>query len=209
MIEIIDNVLQLTVTSVCAVWASVIAITRKSQQYFILACFYITFALGLLFWLLYLVFMTYTPKIFYVSDLSWIASFLFLLMLNLSLLTPQEHKYRPIRAWIVSTIFLIATIFLLFFGDFFISLMWCGMITVSSYFSTRGILYARKQQGSARKLQYIYIAVLVVAVLEFTLWILSCYFKSSDISNPYFWCDFLLSAGLFALMPAMKKAVPK
>ncbi|MEG1887619.1 MAG: histidine kinase, partial [Oscillospiraceae bacterium] len=73
MIEIIDNIIQLVITSGCAIWASIIAIHRKSQQYFILAAFYITFALGLLFWLLYLAFMSYTPKIFYVSDLSWVA----------------------------------------------------------------------------------------------------------------------------------------
>ncbi|MEG1684025.1 MAG: histidine kinase, partial [Oscillospiraceae bacterium] len=80
MTELLDNALQLAVTIGCALWAGVLAFRRKSQLYAILSCFYGTFALGLLYWLSILALRTYTPRFFYVSDLSRVASFLFLLM---------------------------------------------------------------------------------------------------------------------------------
>ncbi|MEG1459066.1 MAG: hypothetical protein RSB37_09015 [Acetivibrio sp.] len=207
MIEIVDNGIQLFITIGCALWAGILAAKRKSQSYFILACFYGTFALGLLFWLSYLVIMTYTPKIFYVSDLSWFASFLFLLLIDISFATPKERNYKPVGAWLITAIPAVTTLCFLFFGDIFGTLLWCPLLTVCTYDSTRGFLYARKQTGEGWNRQWIHLAILFVIFTEFTLWTLSYFFKSTTIGNPYFWCDFVLSAALFLLMPAMKKAV--
>ncbi|MEF9954156.1 MAG: histidine kinase [Clostridium sp.] len=207
MIEIIDNAVQLFVTADCALWAGTLAARRKSQSYFILACFYSTFALGLLFWLSYLVIMTYTPKIFYVSDVSWFASFLFLLLLDISLATPEEQEYKPVAAWLVTAVPAVTTICFLFGGDIFGTLLWCPLLTVCTYHATRGLLYSRKQTGEERRRQWIHLAILFIIFTEFTLWSLSYFFKSATIESPYFWCDFVLSAALFLLMPAMKKAV--
>ncbi|MEG0615654.1 MAG: histidine kinase [Oscillospiraceae bacterium] len=207
MIEIIDNAVQLFITAGCALWAIFLAVRKKSQSYFILACFYGTFALGLLFWLSYLAIMTYTPKIFYVSDLSWFASFLFLLLLDISLASPEEQKYKPVAAWIITAAPAVVTVCFLFNGDVFGTLLWCPLLTVCTYHSARGLLYARKQSGDGRKRQWLHIAILFVIFTEFTLWSFSTFFKSSTIENPYFWCDFVLSAALFLLLPSMKKAV--
>ncbi|MEF9864715.1 MAG: histidine kinase [Christensenellaceae bacterium] len=207
MIEIIDNAIQLFITTSCAIWVGTLAAKRKSQSYFILACFYGTFALGLLFWLSYLAIMTYTPKIFYVSDLSWFASFLFLLLLDITLATPDERNYKPIFACVIAAIPTVTTICFLFGGDVFGTLLWCPLLIACTYNSTRGFLYARKQTDVGRNRQWIHLAILFFIFTEFTLWTLSNFFKSTTIENPYFWCDFVLSAALFLLMPAMKKAV--
>ncbi|MEG2929488.1 MAG: hypothetical protein RR846_08035 [Oscillospiraceae bacterium] len=207
MIEIVDNAVQLLVTTGCAVWAGALAARRKSQAYFILACFYGTFALGVLFWLSYLVIMTYTPKIFYVSDLSWFASFLFLMLLSASLSEPQERLYKPLAPWVVAALPTAATIYFLFLGDIIGTLLWCPLLIVCTYHSAKGFLYAHSQHGEQRRRQWIYLAILFVIFTEFTLWTLSYFFKSSTIQNPYFWCDFMLSASLFMLMPAMKNVV--
>jgi hypothetical protein len=71
------------VTLLCA---GVSGCTRRSgrkQAYAILACYYGALAMGILYWLVYDLITSYTPKIFYVSDLCWMASYLFLLMLGL------------------------------------------------------------------------------------------------------------------------------
>ncbi|MEG1947189.1 MAG: hypothetical protein RR139_08850 [Lachnospiraceae bacterium] len=207
MIEIIDNGIQLFVTTGCAVWAGTLAVRRKSQSYFILACFYGTFALGLLFWLSYLVIMTYTPKIFYVSDLSWFASFMFLLLLTISLAVPEELNYKSAAPWLVAALPTVATVCFLLKGDVFGTLLWCPLLIFCTYASARGFFYVRRQSRVRRRRQWIYLAILFVIFTEFTLWTLSYFFKSATIESPYFWCDFVLSAALFLLMPAMKKAV--
>ncbi|MEG1984952.1 MAG: histidine kinase [Oscillospiraceae bacterium] len=207
MIEIIDNTVQLAVTAGCAMWAGIIAYRHKSQSYFILASFYVTFALGLLYWLLFLTLKGYTPKIFYVSDLSWVASFLFLLLLNISVSAEGERRYRPFAAMLVAAVLLMLMVHMCFFGDYGNTIAWCLLLTGSGYMSTRGFLYARKQSGGARRLQYLHAAILFIVFAEFALWLCSCYFKGSTLENPYFWCDFALTIGLFALIPAMKRAV--
>ncbi|MEG2200093.1 MAG: histidine kinase [Anaerovorax sp.] len=207
MIEIIDNAVQLVVTTGCGVWAGILAFRRKSQRYAILACFYGTFALGLLYWLVYLVMNSYTPKIFYVSDLSWISSFLFLLMLNLSVTEKEERGFHPLAAMVVVAVLASLTAILMSYGDLLITLIWCSFLISSAYFSTRGLLYARKQSGHGRRLQYLHIAILFFIFTEFTLWCISCYFKESTLENPYFWCDFVLTGAIFLLIPAMKKGV--
>ncbi|MEG1176787.1 MAG: hypothetical protein RR951_06950 [Ruthenibacterium sp.] len=207
MIEIIDNAIQLFVTTGCALWAGTLAARRKSQSYFILACFYGTFALGLLFWLSYLVIMTDTPKIFYVSDLSWFASFLFLLLFNITLATPEERGNQSVAAWLVAAVPAAVTVCFLFWGDVFGTLLWCPLLTVCTYYSARGLLCARKKTGEGRRRQWIHLAVLFVIFTEFALWTLSYFFKSATIESPYFWCDFVLSGALFLLMPAMQRVV--
>ncbi|MEG1874736.1 MAG: histidine kinase [Angelakisella sp.] len=207
MVEVIDNTAQLAVTMGCTVWAGVLAFRHKSQRYAVLACFYGTFALGLLYWLLYLVLRDYTPKFFYVSDLSWIASFLFLLLLNVSVTDAAERRYRPVAPWLVVAVLLLLTAQICSFGDYGNTLVWCLLLTGCGYLSTRGFLYARKQSGNGRRRQYLYSTILLIVFTEFLLWLASCYFKESTLGNPYFWCDFALTAELLALMPATKKAV--
>ncbi|MEG0597704.1 MAG: histidine kinase [Oscillospiraceae bacterium] len=206
MTELIDNALQLAVTSGCAVWAGVLAFRQKSQLYSILACFYGTFALGLLYWLSFLALRDYTPRFFYVSDLSWMASFLFLLLLNLSV-AKKEEKAFCLPAIAVSAVLVPLTVILAIHGDVLVTLLWCGLLICCAYLSVRGLCYARRQSGDGRRLQYLHGAILFLVFAEFGLWLLSCYFKESTLANPYFWCDFVLTVGLFALMPAMKKAV--
>ncbi|MEG0874843.1 MAG: hypothetical protein RSH79_06010 [Clostridiales bacterium] len=207
MIEIIDNAIQLCVTMGCGLWAGIYAFRHKSQLFFLLACFYGTFCLGLIYWLLYLVLNGYTPRFFYVSDLSWIAGFLFLLLLNLFIAQPEERGYRSIYAFLVVLVLLLMTWHLCSFGNDINTLIWCLLLTGCGYLSTRGLLFARQHGALKPRLQYIHIAILFVIFAEFILWISSCYFKESTLANPYFWCDFLLTAGLFALMPALLKAV--
>ncbi|MEG0803872.1 MAG: histidine kinase [Pygmaiobacter sp.] len=206
MIEMIDNAIQLAVTTGCAIWAGFLYCRHKNQQYSILACFYGTFALGLLYWLIYLMMNNYTPQIFYVSDLSWISSFLFFLLLSLSVAKKEEKSFCP-AAIAVAAVLVLLTAILMLHGDMLITLIWCVCLISSAYLSTRGLLYARKQPGKGRQLQYLHVAILFIVFAEFALWISSCYFKENTLDNPYFWCDFVLTAGLFALMPAMKKTV--
>lgn len=199
--ELFDNILQITCTAICTVWCGAVSINKKSQALSLLACFYLLYSMALLYWTLYLHIMNYTPKVFYVSDLSWVASFFFLLLAELSIRDrPQGREFSalPWAAPIVSAGFFI------FFsqgGDIINNFMWCLAFAAVGYFAIEGLM-----RGSRRKRPF-YIVVLLVVAAEYALWTVSSFWMGDSLSNPYFWIDFLISALLVMLLPCLKSGV--
>lgn len=72
----------------------------REQPWFLLTCFYGTFALGTLYWTLHLLLRQETPQVFYVSDLAWLASYVFLLALTLTLPDAGERQSRTGLCWL-------------------------------------------------------------------------------------------------------------
>ena len=75
MLELWDYLVQFLVTAYgfCAALREYYRARRR--PWFLLTCFYATFALGTLYWTLHLLLRQETPQVFYVSDLAWLASF--------------------------------------------------------------------------------------------------------------------------------------
>lgn len=75
MLELLDYLVQFLVTAYgfCAALREYYRARRR--PWFLLTCFYATFALGTLYWTLHLLLRQETPQVFYVSDLAWLASF--------------------------------------------------------------------------------------------------------------------------------------
>lgn len=94
MLELWDYLVQFLVTAYgfCAALREYYRARRR--PWFLLTCFYATFALGTLYWTLHLLLRQETPQVFYVSDLAWLASFVFLLALTLTLPTAEERRFR-------------------------------------------------------------------------------------------------------------------
>lgn len=207
MLELVDNLLQFTVTLIACMATGKMYYKSRKQAYFLLACFYLTFTLGALNWTLHLLLFRYSPQVFYVSDLAWIASFMFLLTLEYTFSTSDERRFQHFIVWLVPIIIIPQFLLYLSHGEVITNLLMCGITMVIAWYSVRGLLYARKQNGKHRNMQYFHIAVLCIVALEYCLWTSSCFWVSDTFSNPYFWFDFLLTASLFALLPATKKAV--
>ena len=66
--ELIENLLQLLVTFVGALLSGISYRKSRRQAYFLLLCFYGCFALGALYWPLYLLRFDTTPRVFYVKQ---------------------------------------------------------------------------------------------------------------------------------------------
>ena len=92
--ELIENLLQLLVTFVGALLSGIFYRKSRRQTYFLLLCFYGCFALGALYWTLYLLLFDTTPKVFYVSEFGWVASVIFLRILQATLAGADEHSFR-------------------------------------------------------------------------------------------------------------------
>ncbi len=92
MVEFLDNLTQLLAALSGCVLAGVFYLRSRRQPYFLLCCFYGCFGFGLLYWLLYTLLVTDAPPMFYVSDIGWISCFLFLLLLQYSLVDKEEPR---------------------------------------------------------------------------------------------------------------------
>jgi hypothetical protein len=207
MVEIFANVIQTVVTLIAGVGAGILFYKNRNQVYFLLTCFYGTFTLGTLYWTLHVFLFKYTPPIFYVSDLTWVASFTFLLTLKVTLSTVDERKFRHSAMWLVPIFCVPQTLLYLTHGDILFNLLSGGITMVIAWYSARGLFYARSQGGKLRDMQFFYAAVLCIVFLEYCLWTASCFWVSDTLTNPYFWIDFILTVALFALLPATRKAV--
>ena len=50
------------------------------------------------------------------------------------------------------------------------------------------------------------LAILVFCLLEYTLWTVSCFDWEDSVTNPYYWCDLLLTASFPFFLGATRKA---
>ena len=205
--ELIENLLQLLVTFAGALLSGLSYRRSRRQAYFLLLCFYGCFALGALYWTLYLLLFDTTPRVFYVSEFGWVASLIFLRILQATLAGTEERCFRCRRAWLAPAFGVPLLAFYCTFGDILSNLIWCGMMIVLSYGSIRGLVYAGRQTGQARKQRYFHIGILCFAASEYLLWTVGCFWPNTSLSSPIFWCDILLTLAIFGLLPAARKAV--
>ena len=205
MLEFWDYLAQLVVTAFGFCAALRQFFKRRLQPWFLLTCFYGTFALGTLYWTLHLLLQQETPQIFYVSDLAWVASFVFLLALVLTLPAAEERRFRTPLGWIVPAVCVPQFILYVTHGDILSNVLMCGMTMLAAWCAVRGLVWARRTGD--RRLRRFYVTVLVFTAVEYALWTSSCFWVSDTLSNPYFWFDFALSALLLLLLPALRRAV--
>ena len=190
--EVISNLLQAAVTLLGFFLGGIRYLKSRKQEYFLLTCFYGCFFLGSLYWTMYLLLFSKTPQVFYVSEFGWVASVIFLSMLQYTLSSEEERRF-PCRKALSAVLIGVP--------------LWCGMMIVVSYSSIRGLAYSRRKRGAAHNMKYFHIWVLCYATLEYSLWTSGCFWPGDSIFSPYCWFDLLLAGCLLALLPAMGKAV--
>ena len=204
--ELVENLLQLLVTFLGACCAGLSYRRERRQAQFLLFCFYGCFALGTLYWTLYLLLFGATPRVFYVSEFGWVASVIFLRILQATLSAPEERAFRCRMVWLAPAVGVPLMIFYCTFGDILSNLIWCGMIILLSACSIRGLAYANRQTGAARRLRPFHIGILCFCASEYLLWTAGCFWPNDSLQSPAFWCDILLTLSIFALLPAARKA---
>ena len=205
MIEFWDYLLQfLAVTAgFCAALRAYLK--SRGQPWFLLTCFYGTFALGTLYWTLHLLLRQETPQVFYVSDLAWLASYVFLLALTLTLPDAGERQSRTGLCWLAPVFCLPQFGLYVTYGDLLFNVLMCGLTMMLAWCAVRGLVWAKRTENGRRR--RFYGTVLAFTALEYALWTASCFWVSDTLTNPYFWFDFLLTLVLLLFLPAVRKAV--
>lgn len=206
MTELLENLIQLAVTGICTGAAIHRAVSYREKIWADLALFYGLFFLGDLYWILYLLFYGDTPQYGYISDLAWYAAFVFLILLiqQVSGLKPDLKTVVP---WIGPLFALGMGIFYMQWGDIFgniLSMLIMGTLLWLVLYH----LFPGKRRGSVPgKNKSLYVMILIICLLEYILWTLSCFWMGETLANPYFWADFALTAVLPLLLMGVRKAV--
>lgn len=199
MAELADNAIQLFITFVLAALSLYSAVRKRSREWVLLTLFYASYALGLSYWLLYIVLYKTTPQVFCVSELSWTAAFIFL-AIRLSGETgndPRSAKYFALPAFSAA----MAVVFSLR-GSYFENAIMGAAMAFLGYFAMKGLIL-KKDTAVSRAALFFYAS-------EYLLWIASCFSQGDRFSEPYYLIDtFLLNASLIVIAVSQWKEEAK
>lgn len=138
MIEFWDYLSQFLAVAAGFCAALRVYLKSRRQPWFLLTCFYGTFALGTLYWTLHLLLRQETPQVFYVSDLAWLASYVFLLALTLTLPDAGERQSRTGLCWLAPVFCLPQFGLYVTYGDLLLNVLMCGLTMMLAWCAVRG-----------------------------------------------------------------------
>lgn len=191
--ELVDNYIQVTVMGVAAVAALIGSFRYRDRRSLILAFAYSCLGMGTLFYVLHLAVTGETPQIFYVSEISWIAAYLFYLSF-------QIVRMEKIKVYFSGLPFLWAAVMA---SVILIDRMMGPSYLISGLFAATlaGIVYLtvfHLQSGSTPK--KLDICFLICLVLQVALYISSEFIRDYTRFNLYFAIDFAMTGGEAAFL---------
>lgn len=206
MTELIDNASQVFVLLLCCGFSGLRYLKSRRQAYFLLTCAYGCFALGGLYWTIYYFLFKRTPSVFYVSELAWCSGYIFICLLQYALSDREERAFRCRAAWLSPLIGIPLLVFYCTYGDVLLNTLISAAVMVMAWWSIRSLAYLRGAENGGKRRRF-HGVMLAITAAEHGLWISSCFWVGDTLANPYFWFDFLLTALLLVLLPAVREAV--
>ena len=210
MIEALENGFQLCATGFCALLSLHRARTLEKREWALLSMFAGAFFFGDLYWLLYIIVYEKTPFYSFIPDLSWVTSYLFLLILLIHVRRndPLRNPRYPRALWLV----LVPTVgmCLLFMqsGDYISNLVYAFFMSGLLWHAISGLLDMRKRpERDTCGRRNLYLLSLLFCVDEYLLWTASWLFPTAGdtLLNPYYWFDAALSVIFLLYLPVLRK----
>ncbi len=189
MIERAENLLEILVVGICLVLSLNRARMTRKKGWLLLGLVYASYLLGDLYWTLYLFFYGKTPAVFYVSELSWCAAYVFLLLLLRHYQTDAERALRSPVLWVIPLFVMAMTAFYMTRGDYLLNITEAVLMCQLMMRSAQGLLALR---GTADRRKSLYTMVLIFCLIEYMVWTSSCFWAGDTIRNTYFWFAALL-----------------
>lgn len=198
--ELFDNLFQVGVLGMFSLISGISAIRYKNRCCLILAFAYACFAMGTLYYAMYLAIIGRVPQVFYVAEISWLASYLFLLALQIVRLQSRSLRF----SWIAAGGALCMVIGICIAQIFGPSLLMIALFALTAGGVTYlTIFHMRSGAGSWQT----DICILVCLVLQVALYLVSGAIRDYTDFNAYFVVDMLLTTSMAALMPLVLREV--
>ena len=198
--ELIDNCFQVAVLFCAALAAIAAAIRHKDRRFLILALFFICISMGTLYWVLHLFIFGDVPQVFYVSEFSWLAAYLFLLSFQIV----RTDWVRPLFSLLaLACALLTAAVVLAFqiFGpSYVVSAAFAGVVFAIVYLA---VWRLRRKGGGG----LIDCWLLLCVGLQLLLYVVSGFMQDFTRFNLYFAVDITLTFSFVALLPLALREV--
>lgn len=194
--EIIDNGIQVGLFLLFALFSLIQGLHMQNRRFLILAGTYASFSMGTLYYLLYLVIMGKVPQVFYVSEMAWMASYLFLLALCLM----ETRRYRGKLDVLVLGLTIVEAAMVIgwkILGPSYPFTIAFALVTACIFY------YALL--GYRMEKRMLMLAMVLVIVWQLLLYIVSVFTTGYTNFNLYFAVDFLLMATMCSLFLWLKK----
>ena len=201
--ELIDNCFQVAVLFCAALAAIAAALRHKDRRFLILALFFVCVSMGTLYWVLHIFIFGNVPQVFYVSEFSWLAAYLFLLSFQMV----RTDRVRPLFSLLsLFCALLTAAVVLAFqmFGpSYFVSAAFAGVFSAIVYLAVW-----RLQRRGGGGLTDCWL--LLCVGLQLLLFVVSVFMQDFTRFNLYFAVDITLTLSFAALLPlALREAAEK
>lgn len=198
--ELLDNLFQIILLFCSAAAAVILALRYKSRRLLILALAYACFAMGTTYYVLYLAITGIWPQVFYVSELSWLAAWLFYLSAQILRREKSKRRFSWISVSVAAVIGLVAFFDRAFGPSYFISALFALTVGATVYLSVLHI------QGDCRH-RKTDILMTGCVVLQVLLYLVSDFTQDYTHFNLYFAVDMVLTLSMAALLPLMLREV--
>ena len=200
--EIYDNAFQTLSLMVMMIVSGAAGLKYSSRKLVVLACAYGSIMLGTLFYMLHLTIIGDIPRIFYVSEISWMAGYLFFLFL---VILRQERKnvdFQPVPA-MLALFTLAASVHSEVMGNSILMSLAFGMIAGAIvYISSIRIRRAHLSGAHPAAFDRMMIAVVILQIL---VYFVSEYVSDFSTFNLYFAVDILFTLSLCSLFRMIRK----
>ena len=201
--ELIDNCFQIAVLLCAALAAIAAALRHKDRRFLILALFFICISMGTLYWVLHLFIFGDVPQVFYVSEFSWLAAYLFLLSFQMV----RTDWVRPLFSLLAlaCALFTAAVVlaFQIFGPSYVVSAAFAGVVFAIVYLAVWRL--RRRDSGGL-----IDCWLLLCVGLQLLLFVVSVFMQDYTRFNLYFAVDITLTLSFTALLPlALREAAGK
>lgn len=198
--ELIDNCFQVAVLFCAALAAIAAALRHKDRRFLILALFFVCVSMGTLYWVLHIFIFGNVPQVFYVSEFSWLAAYLFLLSFQMV----RAERVRPLFSLpSLACALLTAVVVLAFrmFGpSYFVSAAFAGVMSAIVYLA----VWRLRRRGGRRLIDC---WLLLCVGLQLLLYVVSCFMEDYTRFNLYFAVDIALTFSFAALLPLALREV--
>ena len=202
--ETADNLFQLFSLLLTMVLAAASGLKLQSRKLVVLACGYTGFILGLLFYMLHLAIIGDIPRVFYVSESSWMAGYLFYLFLVTLREDRQNLHFEPVPA-VMAVLTAVAAVYSEVMGGSVLLSLAFGIIAgIIVYFSAVRIHRAISFGHGPAPFD---IAMAAVVILQNLVYFSSEYIEDYTRFNLYFAMDMMLTISMCSLFFFLKKEV--
>ena len=203
MTELTDNLLQLFCVFICGCCSCISAIRNRSYNRLLVLLFYLSFGMGLVYWVLYLILLGTSPLVFCVSELSWTASYIFLTLRLYADVPKEKHKNKAIF-WILPLFSLGMGIFFCLRGSYFENILMGTAMGILGFYAVKGIYFSKIQKQTGKL--WIFAAALIFYAAEYLLWGSSYFIAENTFINPYYLVDiFIMNPALILIAVAQSR----